>query len=726
MCMLVTHRLFRFVTVALSGLLPFVADRPAGAMEKVGLPAGMISAPATRLRALVVGDTSLIVGLCLCFLAVIAFLAAVIFMFRRLNRRLRSEIAEHRRSEQRLAESVSLLEATLESTDVGILIADTAGRITRCNKRFQSLWSIGDELLRTRTEAELLTDHALVQLKRPARFMGKVKHLLAHPDEESFDLVEFRNGRTLETFSMPKRLADAIVGRVWSFRDVTDRKRMEAALRESEELYRRVTELSPEGIYIHSGGRFVYVNPSGARILGAGRPEELYGMVPLDFVHPDYREIVRQRTEHAEASRCNPLIEELFVRLDGTVVPVEAVSLHFSYRGIPSVLAIVRDMTEQSRMREELLKTQKLESLGVLAGGIAHDFNNILTGILGNLSLARIQLDPDNPVGRLLEQSEKASQRASELTRQLLTFARGGEPVKKLLDPAPLIREHVSFVMRGRNAKGIVSLADDLWPVEADGGQLSQVLHNILINAAQAMPGGGDVEVRAGNVSLEAGNHHGLAAGPYLAISVSDQGCGIPREHRARIFDPYFTTKIGGTGLGLASVYSIVKRHNGVVEVSSVPGEGSRFTICLPASPGQRPGPDVPVETAGQSGGGRILVMDDDACIRRIVAEILAFQGYGVDECADGREAVLRYRTAREQDAPFSAVILDLTVPGGMGGKESAARLLEIDPGAVLIVSSGYSNDPVVANYRDFGFSGAIPKPFSAAVLDRELKRLLA
>ena len=385
-----------------------------------------------------------------------------------------------------------------------------------------------------------------------------------------------------------------------------------------------------------------------------------------------------------------------------------------------------REVSERKRVEDELLKAQKLESLGVFAGGIAHDFNNILTAILGNLSFARMQLSPDNTIARRLEECEKATIRASDLTRQLLTFAKGGEPVKKLMDSTSLIREAASFVLHGSNVRSVIDLPSGLWCLEADGGQITQALSNLLINAAQSMSSGGEVIVEAANVRLEDDNPHLLAPGPYLRITVVDHGCGIPQENLVRIFDPYFTTKTQGSGLGLASVYSIVKRHGGTVAVSSAVGTGSSFSIYLPAAPEKRLGKMEKGNVSSMGTGERILIMDDEDFIREIAAEILNFHGYVVESCRDGREAVERFRNAREENNSFAAVILDLTVPGGMGGKESACLLREIDPGVVLLVSSGYSNDPVLADHARYGFNGALCKPFHADALVGELGRLLA
>jgi CheY-like chemotaxis protein len=270
----------------------------------------------------------------------------------------------------------------------------------------------------------------------------------------------------------------------------------------------------------------------------------------------------------------------------------------------------------------------------------------------------------------------------------------------------------------------VIELADDLWCVEADGVQLSQALNNLLINATQAMPGGGEVSVLAANETLGNDNPHHLHPGDYLRITIEDHGCGIPHENLSRIFDPYFSTKPQGTGLGLSAAYSIVRKHGGILKVSSKIGEGSGFTILLPALPGKRAEEEV-TKNAETRGCGKILIMDDEDFIREIATEILEFKGYEIESCADGKEAVEIYKSARAGNVPFDAVILDLTVPGGMGGKEAATHLCRIDPDAVLIVSSGYSNDPVIANYRQYGFSGAILKPFDADSLTGALEMLI-
>jgi PAS domain S-box-containing protein len=508
--------------------------------------------------------------------------------------------------------------------------------------------------------------------------------------------------------------------------DITERKKAEDALRTSEERLRAIFDTSQAGIVvIDPDGRISFANNSMAKMLSCTLAE-LIGSNYLNHLHPEELESNNNLVDQLIHNRSGHTVTERhYVRGDGTDFwgYMTCSSLGFVSGAPQELIAVITDITDKRRIQDEMIKSQKLESLGLLAGGIAHDFNNILTSILGNISYVRLNMDQSPLLLKRLEECEKAISSAGELTRQLLTFSRGGEPVKKLLSPAPLISNTASFALRGSNVTCVTELADDLWRIEADEGQLCQVLHNLILNAAQAMPNGGEVTVKADNELLGYDNPLKLQPGAYIKIYVTDHGCGIPRENLIRIFDPYFTTKPKGSGLGLASAYSIVKKHGGDLVVLSTVGEGTRFAIRLPASPGEHPEEEKIKQKTQAAGRGRILFMDDNEMIREMVDEILEHLGYEVESCADGREAVELFRKAWENERPFSAVILDLTVPGGMGGKEVVPLILEIDPDAVLIVSSGYSNDPVIANYRDFGFSGVIHKPYDADALGCELKK---
>ena len=387
-------------------------------------------------------------------------------------------------------------------------------------------------------------------------------------------------------------------------------------------------------------------------------------------------------------------------------------------------IEVVRDVTNRKRMTEEILKAQKLESIGLLAGGIAHDFNNLLAAILGNISLAKTYAASDSKITAKLEAAEKASLRGRELTRQLLTFSKGGTPVKKVMNINRLVRESSIFSLPGGNVKCVFALSDGLWPVEVDPSQLSQVVNNLVINARQAMPEGGLINVSTENVTLSPGNSMLVAPGKYVRISFIDQGQGIGAAHLSRIFDPFYSTKTGGTGLGLATAFSIIKNHRGHIAVESSPGAGAKFQIYLPAA--EKEIESVPArDEVLLTGQGRILFMDDDAAVRTLARDMLQHLGYNFVLASNGFEAVTIYKKFMEENSPFDAVILDLAVPGGMGGSEAGKKILAIDPDARILVSSGYSNDSVLANSEKYGFCGIIPKPYKIEELGRKLHDIL-
>ena len=385
-------------------------------------------------------------------------------------------------------------------------------------------------------------------------------------------------------------------------------------------------------------------------------------------------------------------------------------------------------MTETRRVQEELLRAQKLESLAVLAGGIAHDFNNVLTGIVGNVSLARLFADRPQDAAERLEEAEKAALRARDLTQQLLTFSRGGAPIRVPASIGELVRQTAVEVAEEAGGRCQVTVEEGVWNSEVDPGQMAQAVGHLVANAVQAMPKGQVVQIAVRNVTLTGEGPVPLDAGEYVSIAVEDHGVGIPEEHLARVFDPYFTTKARGKGLGLATTYSIVMNHGGHVAVRSQVGEGATFTIWLPAArESVRPAADPLLPVAGQAeGNARVLVMDDEPVIRQVLSEMLGHLGYQVVVTEDGAEAVDRYREAKEAGTPFDVVITDLSVPGGMGGREAMTRLREIDPNVRAIVSSGYSNDPVMADFRSHGFAAVVPKPYRLEDLAEVVRRVLA
>jgi PAS domain S-box-containing protein len=384
------------------------------------------------------------------------------------------------------------------------------------------------------------------------------------------------------------------------------------------------------------------------------------------------------------------------------------------------------DITDRKRMEEERLKFSKLESVGVLAGGIAHDFNNMLTAMLSTISVARMDARFGTNLYNYLVEAEKVCLQARGLTQQLLTFSRGGAPIKKLCSIVETIKDSALFALRGSNVRCEFSIEDDLWDVEADQGQITQAINNLVINAQQAMPQGGVIKIRANNTQLEAGfiSSH-IKGGKYVKITVEDQGIGIPKEHLARIFDPYFTTKQKGSGLGLATTYSIIKNHEGYIDVESQSTVGTKFYIHIPASEKRAEGKKIVQEKVGGGTKGRVLIMDDEGIIRKSTGKALMRMGYEVECAKDGTEAIEIYTRAREENRAFDLVIMDLTIPGGMGGREAIAKLIETDPEVRAVVSSGYSNDPIMSEYEDYGFRGVVSKPYTIEDLAQTLYKVI-
>ncbi|MBL7995579.1 PAS domain S-box protein [bacterium] len=501
--------------------------------------------------------------------------------------------------------------------------------------------------------------------------------------------------------------------------DITERKKAEAAIAEEKELLMVTLRSIGDGV--------ITTDVNGHIILMNKVAESLTGWTQEEVLNQPIEKVLNIVDYKTRAKFTNPISkiinsEGFFELLNDTILIAKDGSERLiTDSGAPirdkdgkviGTVIVFRDVTEKRKMEEERIKTMKLESVGLLAGGIAHDFNNILTAILGNISLAKMDVESNNKerLTDILNRSEKASYRAKELTQQLLTFSRGGTPIRKAAAVGELIRESADFMIRGSNVLCEYQIAEDLWHAEIDQGQIGQVIHNLVINSIQAMPDGGFIRIFAENVHVDDLSST-PRSGNYVKIIFKDMGIGIPPEHLSKIFDPYFTTKQKGSGLGLATCYSIIKKHDGYITVESELGSGTTFFIYLPAFGHPMAKPEEHKMAIGQ-GSGRILVMDDEEDIRDITSRILKKIGYESAAAGDGIEAIKMYKEAKDSDNAFDAVIMDLTIPGGMGGKDAIKKILEYDPHAKVIVASGYSNDPVISDFRKHGFSGFIVKPY--------------
>jgi PAS domain S-box-containing protein len=643
-----------------------------------------------------------------------------------------SDVTKYKQTEEtltRIVNEVQFLSDIARNITDSVIVTDTDYKITYVNKAAEELFGYSSyeivgqspDILNAEPTSERIQQDVYTAMEAGNSYVGVA--LNRRRDGSIFD-CEFNVSPIKDTHG-------ATIGSMGVQRDVTERKRGEDTLRESEEKYRNLFETMAQGVvYQDATGEIISMNKATERILGL-TCDQIQGRSSVDprwkAVHEDGSDFPGETHPAMVALKTGKPIYNVVM---GVYHPSTEQYLWISIDANPQykpgenkpyqVYTTFSDITEQKYLDEERLKSAKLESTGVLAGGIAHDFNNILTSILGNISLARWTAESGKLDTSLLEEAEKATKRATGLTQQLLTFARGGAPIRKRTDIAPLLMESVGFALHGSNVLARYDISEDLWQANVDEGQINQVISNLVINSLQAMTSGGVITVKAENVRLKPNQVASLGKGSYISVTVTDNGAGIPPDILDKVFDPYFTTKGAGSGLGLASSYSIIQKHGGYIAIESKLKVGTTVTFYLPAMRVAAAKKPV-VLTQPRAGGGRILLMDDEASILQLGRKVLEATGYSVEVAADGAEALKAYRRAHKAKKPFDAVILDLTVPGGMGGVETVREILKLDPSARVLVSSGYSNDPVMTDYRQYGFAGVLTKPYNTAEITRAL-----
>jgi len=646
------------------------------------------------------------------------------------------DLTQRKRTEKQLKEQHKLLKAIVDNSPVGVSVHDRYGTLLLANASWRAIWGKTPEDLKEKMvpRKELRMDSRDTYL---GDYTDDVERIYRKGGELYIPILKVSKpvpGAASYISHHFYALMDDMgeVDKVVILTlDLTGSLRMKDELQETRELYQDLFSNIPVAVYrttLETGGRIVSANPEMIRMFHGDRGSSFDNITVKDLYVDSSRrkELMRRLADDEEVQG----FEAELRRIDGSTFLGSISARKVTGRtGEPSYIeGIIRDITDQRRMEEELLNIEHLESIGTLAGGIAHDFNNLLMAIQGCISLAREEDDP-RECRRHLDSTEKAIGEATVLTRQLLTFAKGGVPVKESVDVESCVREAVLFSLRGSDAEAEFDFQDDIDMISADREQIAQVLQNMTLNSLQAMSGGGTITVSCSAVQFDRDNENELNPGSYIEISLRDNGRGIPARDLKKIFNPYFTTKPDGTGLGLATSYSIIRRHAGAIRVYSTEGEGTEFIIYLPtckdtaADPGKGP-----AEREGGEGTGacRLLIMDDDPKVREVLGSMLKVLGHQVTECTDGVEAVELYRMGISSGRPFDAVIMDLTVPGGMGGEKAIDHLRKLDPRVKAIVSSGYANNPVLSSYIEYGFSGSLVKPFSIAVLREELDSVLS
>lgn len=636
------------------------------------------------------------------------------------------DITDRKEVERKLHEQVEFLQLLIDTIPSPLFYKDAEGRYQSCNLAFAEYLGVGREELVGKSV------HDAYPEKVAGVFAEKDGQLYCQPGVQAYEATFSHSDGSIREVIVNKATFSQgdINGIVGVITDITSLKQAEEALADGKERLAVTLGSIGEGVITTDReGRITMMNRLAEEMTGWPQTEAIDQNLDDVFCLFDPQnndcstELLLKVLEYNSTVIVN---NHQLRRRDGRKISVTvSISPIHDRRGRSiGIVMVVRDITAELELEEELLRASKLESLGVLAGGIAHDFNNLMTVVLGSVSLSRMLLQESHEADDLLAEAEKAVKQARSLTQQLLTFARGGKPIKKPIHLYQLLKEAAGFALSGSNVKAEINAEDDLWTVEADFEQISQVFNNLILNAMQAMPHGGIIKVSAENITLSGTYTMPLCNGGYVRVSVKDAGIGIPKENQAKIFDPYFTTKFTGSGLGLATAYSIIKSHDGHIEMDSTSELGTIFQVYLPASTVL--GLDIPYKESGTlRGQGRILVMDDDPQILLTAQRMLKSMGYEAVLTTDGAEAISIYQETLVAGKRFAAVLMDLTVPGGIGGRETIQHLLAIDPEVNAIVSSGYSNDMVMNDYAKWGFKEIIPKPYTINELSRVLHQVI-
>ncbi len=638
------------------------------------------------------------------------------------------QMVEEKIEELRQAENK--YRAIFENSLNGIFQTTPAGCFLACNPALARMHGYADpeEMISS------VTDIARQLYVNPGD-RSRLLELLRQGPVTDYETRMYRKDGSVFRVRMSARMITTAAGGQYmegTLLDITKRKEAEEKLAEQKERLDVTLRSIGDGVITtDTGGRVVLLNRAAEELTGWSQ-EEAIGRLLAEVFHTVSEDSGRpcpdpvQRVMEGGRRVCKEHQVLLMARGAGR--------RHISHSGTPildsqgntvGVVLVFSDITRQVLLEAEVIKSKKLESLAVLAGGIAHDFNNILTAILGNLSLIEVSLARErSEISDMARQARKAAVRARDLVRQLQTFAKGGEPIRGAAAIDEIIRESAGFVLRGSQVGVRYHFPPDLWFADIDAGQISQVIQNLVINAKQAMPSGGRLEIACANVTKQGHDPLPLADGLYIRVTVRDQGSGMDDHTLSRIFDPYFTTKATGHGLGLAICHSIIRRHGGYITVTSEPGKGTEFVFYVRATR-ERPQQSVSSGPARTAARDRVLVMDDDPLVARSTCRMLEHLGFRVTLTGDGREAIKKYAQAMEEGTPYALAIVDLTVPGGMGGEETARELQRLDPEARVVVTSGYSDNPVLASHREHGFAAVLVKPFQVEEVGVILERLM-